>query len=268
MNKLPAFPGFETIWLESCSSTNTVASHWLRETDNSAGAVIMAGEQTAARGRLGRSWRTVAGQDLAFSWAWKFGNSCHLAAIQSESTALNMALAMEIRLGLMDILRKSDSKDSASILIKWPNDWVVWAQTEFRKVGGMLIEPQWSGAHLRGWVIGIGINVNARHLHRPHRGISLMEATGTSFSVKEVAQVLGNRLVQRFDTVEREGILSDEILAAYHQVLAFVGVERDYKFHGETIRAELIEIHLDGTASFLFNGSVCRWSSSDIQGML
>lgn len=228
----------------------------------------MAGHQTAGRGRLGRSWSTVPGQDLAFSWAWKFRNSWHLDAIQSKSAALNMALAMEVRLGLLEILRDADVKDSAPVLIKWPNDWVIWAQTEFRKVGGMLIEPQWSGTHLRGWVIGIGININARHMQQSHRGVSLTEATGRTFSVNEVAQALGNRLVQRFDLVEREGILSEEILAAYHQVLAFVGVERDYKFQGKTIRAELIEIHLDGTASFLFNGSVCRWSSSDIQGML
>ncbi len=102
------------------------------------GTVVTAAEQTAGRGRQGRSWTAPAGGALLYS--------AIVRPLEKRHALLPLAAAVAV----CEAAEQLD--DSVGCRIKWPND--VWA--DGRKLAGVLIEarPQ------DGWaVVGVGINL-------------------------------------------------------------------------------------------------------------
>ncbi len=98
------------------------------------GTLVTAFEQTAGRGRQGRSWSAPPGQALL----------CSL--VLRESPQL---LSLAVGLALADTTGQQEAQ------LKWPNDVLL----DGRKVGGILIE----GRPQEGWAVaGIGLNVAVR----------------------------------------------------------------------------------------------------------
>jgi BirA family transcriptional regulator, biotin operon repressor / biotin---[acetyl-CoA-carboxylase] ligase len=110
-------------------STNALARQ-LAERGAPHGALVTASEQTAGRGRQGRSWTAVPGRALLCSLV--FRKPPRLLPL-----AAGVAVVEEVGEGA---------------LLKWPNDVLL----EGRKVAGILVEgrpqEQWA-------VLGIGLNV-------------------------------------------------------------------------------------------------------------
>jgi len=99
------------------------------------GTLVTAAEQTAGRGRQGRSWVAPAGSALL----------CSL--VLRDPPAL---LSLIAGVAVCDAV-------GAKARVKWPNDVVV--EPRFRKVAGILVE----GRQQEGWaVLGIGVNVAVR----------------------------------------------------------------------------------------------------------
>lgn len=97
------------------------------------GTLVTAGEQTAGRGRQGRSWSAPPGRALL----------CSLV-LRDPPPLLTLASALAVA----DVA-------GAEAAIKWPNDVLLLG----RKVAGILAE----GRPQEGWaVLGIGINVAVR----------------------------------------------------------------------------------------------------------
>ncbi|MFI9581163.1 biotin--[acetyl-CoA-carboxylase] ligase [Streptomyces sp. NPDC052236] len=118
-----------------------------RAADLEEGAVLVAEEQTAGRGRLDRSWTAPARSGLFFSvllrpgadvpeerWTW-------LPLLAGVAAATGLARAAGV-----------------DMFLKWPNDLLVKVEGEERKTGGILAERASGGAV----VIGIGLNVTLR----------------------------------------------------------------------------------------------------------
>ncbi|MDX3589456.1 biotin--[acetyl-CoA-carboxylase] ligase [Streptomyces europaeiscabiei] len=115
------------------------------------GAVLVAEEQNAGRGRLDRTWTAPARSGLFFSvllkpaevplerWGW-------LPLLTGVAVATGLARAAGI--------------DTA---LKWPNDLLVTVDGQERKAGGILAER----AGAEGVVMGIGINVSLREDELP-----------------------------------------------------------------------------------------------------
>jgi BirA family transcriptional regulator, biotin operon repressor / biotin---[acetyl-CoA-carboxylase] ligase len=122
--------------LRRCESTNSSARE-LAAAGAPAGTVLTADEQTAGRGRRGRSWSAPAGKALLYS------------AILRPLERRHRLLPLAVPLAVCEAVERL-----APVVcwVKWPNDlWI-----ERRKCAGVLIEarPQ------DGWaVIGIGVNV-------------------------------------------------------------------------------------------------------------
>jgi BirA family transcriptional regulator, biotin operon repressor / biotin---[acetyl-CoA-carboxylase] ligase len=132
----------------SIGSTNDRARELLSEPDGD-GAVVVADEQTAGRGRRGRSWQSPPGRNLYVSVA----------------IAPPIAAADAWRLGQATALAVAEAAGSvAPVALKWPNDVV---DTDGNKLGGLLIETIAEGDRLRGAVLGIGINVNWQRSEMP-----------------------------------------------------------------------------------------------------
>jgi BirA family biotin operon repressor/biotin-[acetyl-CoA-carboxylase] ligase len=135
----------------SVGSTNDVVRAWL-EAGTAEVCLALADEQTAGRGREGRTWTTPPGAgllcSLGFRPSWVAPDrTWQLAGI----VALAMADAAEEVAGLAD----------RSVRLKWPNDLVVEsAPGDVRKLGGVLGETVGLGTDDPRAIIGIGLNAD------------------------------------------------------------------------------------------------------------
>ena len=108
------------------------------------GALVVADEQTAGRGRFQRVWVSPAGANLLFS-----------LVLRPEPEASSQ-LSMMASLALANVLRRL-VPDASQVTIKWPNDVRVGG----KKIGGILIESSLAQEGADGFsIVGMGINVN------------------------------------------------------------------------------------------------------------
>jgi BirA family biotin operon repressor/biotin-[acetyl-CoA-carboxylase] ligase len=104
------------------------------------GTLVTADEQTAGRGRQGRTWTAPPGAALLASFV--------LRGLDDRNAVLPLAAPVAA-------CEACEATAPVSCAIKWPND--VWI--DGRKVAGILIE----GRPQHGWaVLGIGLNVSTR----------------------------------------------------------------------------------------------------------
>lgn len=146
-----------TAWLAreerftSVGSTNDVVAGWLADGTPEV-CLAVADEQTAGRGRNGRSWHAPAGAALLCSLGFRPGYlepaaQWRLAAIASVA----MAEAAE------ELARLPEG----TIRLKWPNDLVVASgDGTIRKLAGVLGETRGAGTGDPQAVIGIGVNAD------------------------------------------------------------------------------------------------------------
>ena len=120
-------------------STQDIALAWLQENAES-GAVVIADEQFAGRGREGRTWNTPPGVALALSVIL-------YPTIES--------LPQVTMLGAVAIAELLEGIGASDVSIKWPND----VRLNGRKVSGVLPETVWQGNRLLGVALGMGVNV-------------------------------------------------------------------------------------------------------------
>ncbi|MBA3032103.1 MAG: biotin--[acetyl-CoA-carboxylase] ligase [Gammaproteobacteria bacterium] len=132
---------FDADLLSECDSTNAVLLA-RAEAGAPSGAVVIAGTQTAGRGRRGRTWISAPGDSLTFSLLWRFAAGTAPAGL---SLAVGVALA--------EALEKVGAGGTA-IQLKWPNDLLLGG----RKLGGILVELLPGAPHAA--VIGIGLNLH------------------------------------------------------------------------------------------------------------
>jgi BirA family biotin operon repressor/biotin-[acetyl-CoA-carboxylase] ligase len=161
---------------ESVGSTNDVVRGWLAEGTPEV-CLAVADEQTAGRGRAGRSWIAPGGAalllSLGFRPAWLDPERAwRLAAI----AALAMADAAEEVAGLRD----------GAIRLKWPNDLVVEddapvPQGSVRKLAGLLGETDGLGTPDPRVVVGLGINADWPSARFP------VELAGSMTSLREAS---------------------------------------------------------------------------------
>jgi BirA family biotin operon repressor/biotin-[acetyl-CoA-carboxylase] ligase len=123
--------------------------------------LLVAEQQTAGRGRLGRSWLSQRGDSLTFS----LGLPLQPADWSGLSLVVGISLAESLE-------PDSSAGVAPHIGLKWPNDlWLAGNNSErdnkgepsYSKLAGILVETaSWEG--LRYVVMGVGINIRALEL--------------------------------------------------------------------------------------------------------
>jgi BirA family biotin operon repressor/biotin-[acetyl-CoA-carboxylase] ligase len=107
------------------------------------GTLILAGQQTAGRGRLGRSWVSEPGAGLYFSLILR------PPVPAAQSVVLTLALGLGVARAIGEVCgRKCD--------IRWPNDVLL----NDKKCSGILVELSGASDRVEYVIAGIGINVN------------------------------------------------------------------------------------------------------------
>lgn len=137
----PQLPGFTVEILPQLDSSNSELMRRARA-GRTEPVLLVVEQQTAGRGRLGRSWASAAGESLTFSLG--------VPLAPADWSGLSLAVGVSL----------AESLDPA-VRLKWPND--LWLQD--RKLGGILIETASfgeGGMGRRQAVIGVGINIAPR----------------------------------------------------------------------------------------------------------
>ena len=165
----PLLPGFTVEVLPSIDSTNTELMRRARAGQTEP-TLLVAEQQTAGRGRLGRVWQSDVGASLMLSLG--------LPMAPRDWSGLSLAVGVSVAESLQPTLPPLQPGHSPRIGLKWPND--LWLSGD-RKLGGILVEtasfvaPQAAhpapahGTTARYVVVGIGINV----LPRSGEGMSM-----------------------------------------------------------------------------------------------
>lgn len=197
-------------YFPSTGSTNDEAARWSLEGCPNL-SLVVADEQTAGRGRQGRTWITPAGSALAFSLVF-------LPPFDFKTLMLGRFTA----LGAVAVREALLSGYGFSAQIKWPNDVLM----NDRKVCGVLAEAQWAGNSLIGVILGVGINVLSESVSEP-----VLPAESLNFPATSVETELGKR-VDRLSLLRsvlsyllqwRTRLASDEFLKYWEEALAFRG---------------------------------------------
>jgi len=135
------FVGRRVIYYPRLASTMEVAKRQAR-LGAAEGTVVIAGEQTAGKGRIGRVWLSPEG-------------SLALSIILYPRLVYLPSLIM---LASLAVVHSIEAATGLKAQIKWPNDVLV----NGRKVCGILIESDVQGDTVVYAIIGIGVNVNLR----------------------------------------------------------------------------------------------------------
>ena len=170
--------GRHILYYPRITSTMEMAKQLAKE-GMAEGTVIIAGEQTEGRGRLGRTWLSPPEGSISLSII--------LRPHMSHLPQLNMVASLAT-------LRSITTVTGLKPRIKWPNDILL----NGKKVSGILIENTFEGAQLKAAIVGIGINVDFDSASFPE-----IAAIATSLSVEAgrsvSAQDLMTSLLRTFD---------------------------------------------------------------------
>ena len=193
---------------------------------------VSADYQSAGRGRTGRSWESVPGENLMFSILIKDKE------LVSKFGLLSVASAVAV----MNAVKKLGVK---GVSVKWPNDVYI----NGKKTCGILLEGVTIKGELKEVVIGIGLNVNQTEFGSMlHKATSLKLESGKDFRVKDVKKLVYKEIKTTFYSLKSSDYAIEE------------AIKNDY-LKGKTVFSELsgekkevtvLGINRDGTLKVSF----------------
>jgi BirA family biotin operon repressor/biotin-[acetyl-CoA-carboxylase] ligase len=221
--------GLDTRWLAReirclarTDSTMRVASE-LALAGAAHGSCVIAEEQSAGRGRLGRGFFSPPGSNLYSSTLLRPTPPGMLAGTLVLAAGVALAECVALWLG-----------DAARVELKWPND----VRIDRKKTSGILVELSYAGAAPAFAVLGIGVNLNVDPATFPEefrrRATSLSAASGKAIDRVAFAQHL-------YGSLER--VLDLHASAGFHALRPrFEALFR--------MRGELVQVHEPAGGSF------------------
>ena len=236
-------------WYDTIDSTNTLAKKLAKE-DAPHGTVIIAGSQTAGRGRMGRSFSSPNGMGVYLSVLLR--PNC------SPDSLMHLTCAAAVA-GCEAVNTVSGIYPD----IKWTNDLVF----QKKKLGGILTELVLDGkGAVTGAIVGIGINCSQKKEDFPedlqNMATSVSQITGSACPPEKLAAALIDALYAM-----DKNLLSGKnaILDTYRAHCLTIGkeivlVRGDEVFHGTALAVDadggLVVRFLDGTEKTVTSGEV------------
>src|SRR5215469_15381330 len=173
-------------------STNRVAFE-LGHSGEPEGAVVLAEEQTAGRGRAGHEWHSERTAGIYVTLLLRPKLAPVQAPLLTMTAGLSVHTAVEAVTGLV-------------VDLKWPNDLMVRG----KKAGGILTEMHADPGAIRFVVVGIGLNVNQERFPGELANVatSLRQETGKTQSRMELLVRLLREFESDYNRFVREGVAS------------------------------------------------------------
>lgn len=185
--------GREILYFSRIDSTNQYAKK-IAEEGADDGTLVIADEQTAGKGRSGRSWVTPPGAAVSFTLVLR-------PKLPPENISM---VTLVMGLAVANALRKLYGLNAG---IKWPNDVVVSG----RKICGILTEMSAEIREVHYIVIGTGINVNIAHFPEEIRktATSLSLELGRDVNRAELIAEIMKEFEHLYGLFEERGSLKD-----------------------------------------------------------
>lgn len=213
------------------------------------GALAVAEQQTAGKGRRGRQWDSPAGQAVFMSLILKPD------MLPASASMLTLVAALAVNRGILKAC-------GLPTLIKWPNDIVA----NGKKVCGILTEMSTELDYINYVVAGIGINVNNRQFppDLADKASSLLLETGREHNraslicaVMEAFEGLYGELIKTGDLSRLRDEYNQSMVNLDRQVRVLSpGREFEGTARGITAGGELMVEREDGTAALISSGEV------------
>ena len=158
---------------------------------------VWADEQTAGRGRRGRTWQSPAGAGLYFTTILPMVAPRERLGLGSLAVGVVLAEAVQAELGVQTGL-------------KWPNDLLA---PDGRKLAGILLESDAASGTV---LAGVGVNLQVMNRGKPTSAV----LEGTSVLERDVLE--GAAALEEFGLVNRERLLG-RILTAVRSWWSLLG---------------------------------------------
>lgn len=194
--------GQQIFCFETIDSTN-IRARQLGENHAPHGTLVVSEQQTAGRGRRGRSWKSPAGSSIYMSILLKPDFLPTQAPMLTIVMAYSVAVALRRKTGL-------------DFQIKWPNDIVL----NGKKVVGILTEMSTEIGYINHVVIGVGINVNTETFPKElcATATSIRKESGTTWKRAELIGEILREFEVQYDRFIVEKDLS-YLQEAYNAIL-------------------------------------------------
>jgi BirA family biotin operon repressor/biotin-[acetyl-CoA-carboxylase] ligase len=231
---------------ESIDSTNNCAKA-VADIGANEGTVVIAEEQTAGRGRLGRPWFSPPSQNLTFSVVVRPQGSNEVLNLLPLFAAVAVAEAIE-------------RTTSLKVECKWPNDLLV----NKKKVGGILIEGAFTEGKVEYAVIGVGINVNVAVFPSDlsQKASSLRLETSAEIDRALLFQEILRSLERHYKQTIRKGFQS--VLPEWTSHSAMLGKTITVSQQGKSLSGVVKGLSQDGGLLFQTNGTVQTLFAGDV----
>lgn len=209
----------------------------------------LAEQQTAGRGRLGRSWYSPFGQNIYLSCLYPFQKDL------SELAGLSLVISLAVLRALQQFGLHDD------VYVKWPND----ITCQSKKISGILIDVQAESHGACQAIIGIGVNVNmqaddASNISQPWT--SVRRVLGDYQDRSLICAALIDHLLDYLRRFDRDGFTAfvDEWMAA----AGIQGKRMDVKTATETVMGQVAGVNSQGHLLLkMDDGLVRAFSSGD-----
>jgi BirA family transcriptional regulator, biotin operon repressor / biotin---[acetyl-CoA-carboxylase] ligase len=192
------------------------------------GVVLVAEHQTAAKGRLGRSWTAPARAGLSFSVLLRpidvdIARWSLLPLLTGVATAVATASVSDVDIGL-----------------KWPNDLMIGE----RKLAGILAERVDSAV-----VIGVGLNVSLKTEELPVESATSLTLANATVSDRDIILRAVLRAIEgEYTSWRLDGGDSRALLARYRGLCVTLGRSVRAELPGDqTIEGEAVDIDPNGS---------------------
>jgi len=209
-------------WVESVGSTNAELL-----ADGTPGDVLIADEQTAGRGRMGRTWVSPKGSQLCLS-----------VLIGADPVDRIGLVPLATGLAVADVIPEA--------ALKWPNDVLLGG----RKLAGILAEADFSGDSPR-VVVGVGVNVAWRREDLPVENATSLNLEGVDVEWDQFTVDLLLALAERFRQWRED---DPQLLEDYRAACSTIGQTVRLERSGGDVEGVVDdvtdsgEIVIDGTA--------------------
>lgn len=210
---------------------------------------VTAVHQTAGRGQRGNVWQSQSGKNLLLSILLRPGCALEVSGqfLLSQAVALSIHSAMKCY--------------GIETRLKWPND--VYAGD--RKLAGILVELDYSGAFVEQAIVGIGLNVNQTEFPPMDRvPVSMKMLLGRDIPVEDVLR----DVLCLFNHYYNELLWGNKkaISAEYRELLLGLGEQREFIDSGGSFTATIEGVEPCGRLLLRrSDGSLSRYCFKEVE---
>lgn len=247
--KTSVFGRKDIFYFDTIDSTNNKAKE-LAAGGAPEGSIVIAEQQSAGRGRKGRSWLSSSGEGLCISLILR------PIIPPTEVSKLTLMTAVAISEALLNFT-------DIELKIKWPNDILV----NGKKLAGILTEMSMEVDAIDYVIVGLGLNINSKKSSFSDEvkeiATSIQIETGNVFSRAMIVKLFLSWFEKLYFEVQEKGFHT--IIKRWKELSNIIGKKVSVNEAGQTLIGTVKDIAEDGTLILIdVNKQIQKIISGDV----